>query len=423
MDVNPFPSCCSLRVMVTVLLLCGTWQAKAMDSHSIWLNRQFETARRAEKGGHYLDAIKCYERILQRDPNMPEVYNNLGLDYYHLKRYEKAIVTLQHGLKLDPTMVGSRLFIGFAEFNLGSFKNSEEVLSAVVRSSPRNRGARLIMIRDQTALGQFDFDFNRQTLDMFPKDAELNYTLGTASLERIRQIANYANGLGVQSPLFQWIAVRTDTEKGDDSDARKLRLRLEKEGSSSPPPLIQGYDRITLLAQRCFQTVLELAPNSTFGHDVQGQVDEAKGLVNQALLEYHEAADHFAAGRLLAQNVRLPEAARELEEAVAMTPDNKLAVALLAKVYVQEHRPANAVPLLRNLLKSFPHDAYAWRDLGRAQLDLGQTTQAVQSLRTALRFNPSFSNVHYELAMAYRALGEASLEKEEIEKFKAGDSK
>lgn len=405
---------------IFLVLLAAMWQiARATDTATAWLNKEFEMAQKAETGGHYREAVKCYEQILHHNPSIPQVYNNLGLDYYRLKDYEKAAVTLRQGLNLKPTMFGSRLFLGFAESHLGNFKESQKVLSSVVRIQPENRRARLFLIRDQTGLGRFDMDFAQRTLRLFPESIEINYAIGTGALQRMMQIANYANQLGVESPIFQWISLRIDTEKGDLDSARKWRERLQKEGVPTPPSLIREYDGLALMVQHCFQRVLERSPNSTFGYDVQGRIDEAQGQVTQALAEYRKAADDFSAGRLLAENFRLPEAVRELEVAVATQPENKLAAALLAKVYVQEHQPAHALPVLQRLLKEFPDDAYAWRDLGRAQFDLGQIGQAVHSFQTAVQLNPSLNKVHYGLAMAYRKLGQTQLEKEELEKFRS----
>jgi tetratricopeptide (TPR) repeat protein len=405
-----------------LLLICRTGLGTGVPSGRLKL--EFEAARKAESRNSYRDAVKYYEEILQQDRSLPSVYNNLGLDYYRLKEYEKAEVTLRQGLRLKPDMLGARLFLGFAECNLGNFEESEKLLLPIVRHHPDNRSARLFLIRDQTGLGQFTLDLCQQTLKRFPGDVQSSYLIGTAALQQMTTMANYANQLGMKSPLFQWISLRTAIQKDDQVNAHRWRLLLQKEGIVNAPPSIREYDELSLTVQRCFQTVLERAPRSRFGCDVQGQIDEARGRVTQALAEYGRARDHFAAGRLLAQNLHLPQAAVELEQAVAAQPENKLAVALLAEVYVQEHQPAHAVPMLKKLLTQFPRDAYGWRDLGRAQFDLGQTKQAVHSFKTAVQLNPSLNGVHYELAMAYRKLGQTRLEKQEIEKFRtAGPAK
>lgn len=405
---------------VLMLMLLTGLTALAMDAPWARPNLQFEAAREAEGEGHYREAVVLYEEFLRTNPFVAEAYNNLGLDYYRLKEYEKAAVTLHEGLRLKSDMLSSELFLGLAEFNLGDFADSEKILSTLLKGHPGNRLARLFLIRAQMGLGRFDLNLSEQTLDMFPDDVQVNYTIGTAALERMRGIADYAKKLGVRSPVFQRLNRRTDNGSEDLNSARGWRHPLQKEGTAQPPQLVQKYDELEKMVQRCFQTVLRQASNTAVGYDLQGQIDEARGLTGPALIEYGKGGDHFAAGRLLAENFRLPEAARELEQAVAEQPENRLAAALLAKVYVQEHQAARAIPVLQKLLKDFPHDAYAWNDLGKAYLDLGQTTEAIRSLQIAVRLDPSLYRIHFMLAMAYRKLGQAQLEKREIRKFRAG---
>jgi predicted Zn-dependent protease len=256
-------------------------------------------------------------------------------------------------------------------------------------------------------------------MDLFPKDVELNYTVGLAALERIRQIADYANKLGPQSPVFQWMSLRLDEQKNEPQNAAKHQEQLQKLGATTPPAIIREYDAVVSVVDRCFETVLETAPDSTYGHSVQGHIEEAQGRVEEALGEYRKAKDHFAEGCLLAQHLHLEEAATELEAALAAEPENRLAAAELAQVYVQNHLAGKAIPILQKLLKDYPGDAYAWADLGKAQITAGQVEQGIHSLQAAVRLDPMMNNLHYELAMAYRKSGQPRLAEEEIERFRS----
>ena len=215
------------------------------------------------------------------------------------------------------------------------------------------------------------------------------------------------------------MSLRLDEQKNDLPGAAKQLKEIQNLGVTTPPPMIREYDALAFLVDRSFKTIVETAPNSSYSHRVQGHIDESKGLSAEALDEYRKAQDHFSAGRLLAQEFHLPEAAAELEAALADEPANRLAAAELAQVYVQNHQAGKAVPLLVRLLKNYPQDAYAWADLGRAEIMAGQVEQGIRSLQTALRLNPSLNNVHYELAMAYRQLGRARLAEEEIKTFQS----
>jgi len=379
---------------------------------------EFKQAREAEDQGKYLEAITLYRHALRLNPAATEVYNNIGLDYYRLNRYAEAAASLRSALKTRPDLLSAQIFLGLSEFRLGLFKNSLQHLDSALKAQPDNREVRIILIQDQMAVGQFDNAFVDETLRLFPNDAELNYTIGIAALERIRQIAHDANSQGQQSPIYQWIYLRQAEEGQDAAEAKKHREALKGLGATTPPPLVRDYDGLTSLVKECFTTVIQSSPDSSYAHSVQGSIDEAQNLLDEALEEYRKAGNHFARGRLLAQNLRLPEAAAELEAAVRSDPENHLALADLAQVYVQEHEPDRAIPLLQKILNYYPGDALAWADLGKAEISLDKIGDGILSLRMSLKINPSQTHLHYELAMAYRKLGETENAQRELAEFK-----
>ena len=405
-----------IALTVGSLLLNASSESEAQNKQQS-LAGEFREAREAEDHGRYLEAVNHYQHILSLNPGLAEGYSNLGIDYYRLSRYTEAVASLTKALKIQPDLLGAQVFLGLAEFKLGQFKDSLHHLQPALSAQPNNREIRLFLIQDQTALGQFDAPFVEQTLRLFPNDPELNYAVGLAALERIRSIAHDAHSLGQHSPIYHWIYLQQDEQKQDWPDAEKHREALKALGATTPPPLVREYNALTSLANECFTRVLQSAPDSAYAHSVQGYMDESQNLVEAALSEYRKAGNHFAAGRLLAENFRLPEATEELEAAVRADPENHLALAELAQAYVQEHEPARALPLLRELLTRYPRDAVAWADLGKAQLSLSQTKEGILSLRTALEIDPSQTKLHYELAMAYRKLGESDLAQQELTEF------
>ena len=150
---------------------------------------------------------------------------------------------------------------------------------------------------------------------------------------------------------------------------------------------------------------------------------EAQRSDDEALREYRAGGDHFAAGRLLAQDLQFKDAEKELVAAIAGDPLNRLASALLAQVYVKEHSAGKALPILQSLLREYPEDAYAWADLGKTQAQLGQNQEAVKSLRKALELDPSMNELRYVLAITYRNLGQEDLSKEQMRAFREHNKK
>lgn len=406
------------------LLLFASSNFSAQNSSQASVIQEFQEARAAEQQGQYAAALTHYQHLLKLNPRLAQVYSNMGLDYYRLNRYPQAAESLKNALKLQPDLLGAQVMLGFTEFKLGQFKSSLLHLKKALKFQPTNREVDLFLIQDQMALDRFDLAFAQQTLQRFPKDAELNYIIGLAALERLRDIAHHANSLGERSPVFQWISLRQDEQQQNLQGAKKHLEILKKFGvTNTPPPLVREYDTLTSLVKECFTTVLESSPDSKYAHSVRGYMDESQGHVTEALAEYRKAGDHFAAGRLLAQNFRLSEAAEELRTAVDADPENRLALAELAQVYVQEHRPDAALPILRNILTEYPNDAEAWADFGKAQISLNEITEGIRSLQTALKLDPTQASLHYELAMAYRKVGDTNRATQEIQKFRQASLK
>ena len=79
-----------------------------------------------------------------------------------------------------------------------------------------------------------------------------------------------------------------------------------------PPAAIKRYDQLTRMVHQCFENTLEAAPNSPYAHRIRGQLYEAQGLDKEAVGEYRQGGDRFAAGRLLAQDLQFKDAEKSL---------------------------------------------------------------------------------------------------------------
>jgi tetratricopeptide (TPR) repeat protein len=387
-----------------------------------WVVSRFEAAREAERKSDYREAAANYDAIIKRYP-LAEAYTNLGLDYFRLKEFRLAVQVLRDGLKLKPDMVGAQLFLGLSEYSLGNFRASTEDLHSVVNIDSNNHEAWLYLVRSEAAMGQFRLTDGQIAIKIFPANPELNYAVGDAALDEIRLIAQEANQMGSSSPAFLWIALREAEGKGDTLQAAHIRDQIQHSSASVPPPLVNKYDQLADLVHQCFENTLDNAPESPYSHRIGGQLYEAQGSIQEALREYRVGGDHFAAGRLLAQTSDLKNAEKELAEAVANDPLDRLASALLAQIYVKEHSADKASPILHSLLRDYPEDAYAWADLGKAQAQLGQNDAALSSLRKALELDPSMNDLRYVMAIIYRNLGQQDLSKEQMRLFLENNKK
>jgi Tfp pilus assembly protein PilF len=77
-------------------------------------------------------------------------------------------------------------------------------------------------------------------------------------------------------------------------------------------------------------------------------------------------------------------------------------------VLLQRDRYDEAIGLVRRALENPGYDrpALAYTNMGLAYLKKGEARQAVESLRTALEYQPSLPEAHHNLGLAYARVGE-----------------
>ena len=104
----------------------------------------------------------------------------------------------------------------------------------------------------------------------------------------------------------------------------------------------------------------------------------------------------------------LARAATSFERALQLRPDDPVTLVSLGEVYLTQGRPEAAEPLFTMQLSRQPDSVVANYGLGRAALARNDYERAVSHLEAALAGSGDTAvGVHYPLALAYRALGDA----------------
>jgi tetratricopeptide (TPR) repeat protein len=350
----------------------------------------------------YPEAVTHFAESVKLRPESSEWQHDLGLALFQTKQFGRAAAAFRRAHEIRPDMPGPALFLGIAEFRLGRFADAAKNLREAIAIEPGQREGWLHLLRANQALGEFDEPLVRRAALAFPADPEIQFAIAQAALDRIREIARRANELGPESPEFLYLAAR---KKGSEI-------------KSGPPSSVASYDRLAALVDNCFEAVLRSSPDSASAHIAKGYLAESRNDVGTALQEYRAGGDHFAAGRLLAQNVRLPEAEIEFRAELEANPANHLAMADLADVYTQQSETDKAKPLLDRLLTLYPQDASAWMDLGKLQQKQEDWTASAVSFQKALSLDPSLRQARYRLALTYRKLGNTEKAAAELEAFR-----
>jgi len=118
------------------------------------------------------------------------------------------------------------------------------------------------------------------------------------------------------------------------------------------------------------------------------------------------ARTHYGLGRVMIKKGRKQEAARHLARAVALEPDFLLAHAQLGAVLLDLGRLDEAVPHLVRALELNPGYVQARVNLGGAMLVRGHWSAAAEQLRVAVRQDPNLGLAWKYLGIALRELGQ-----------------
>jgi tetratricopeptide (TPR) repeat protein len=188
-----------------------------------------------------------------------------------------------------------------------------------------------------------------------------------------------------------------DQVDGDPGLAYAFAVSLVKTGNYD-----EGVRRLKILE--------EGSHNSAELHTLLGSAYADQHEYETALQEYRkslaidpgQAQTHYLAGLALIRNGQPKDAVVELRAALKLNSSDVSAKYHLAFSLAQLHEVEEAQTLLREVIEQDPKRGDAYYELGKLQLEKGDTKGAVSSLETGTKVSPEADYIHYQLAMAYR---------------------
>jgi tetratricopeptide (TPR) repeat protein len=205
----------------------------------------------------------------------------------------------------------------------------------------------------------------------------------------------------------------------------------EARGASPGDPelafaLASGYLQLKKVeaAERLFASVIAAKPlpatHVLIGRTYRdaGYFDRARASFEKALkMDARVPRAHYYLGTLAVMSegvLQLDEAIKEFRQELKLTPADPATNLRLGMALVEAQRAEEALPALRIASRADSASAVAFYYLGRCQLALDQTEEAITSLRQALELVQKLrtdgtraGQVHYQLAVALRKQGAA----------------
>jgi tetratricopeptide (TPR) repeat protein len=364
---------------ICALLCAGVGRLEARQAPDPALLQQHASeGERALAEGRYPDAEKAYETLRKLTPGTAEVHARLGLIYFQQGKFTEAITPLREALRLKPGLPKVDALLAMSLSELGKYEEALPVLTKAFSQS---------------------------------EDPVL------------RRMA----GLHLQ---------RTYTGLKRDRDAVDVALRLSQLYPDDPEVLYHSGRLFANFAYLQTMRLATVAPDSVWLHQAAGEANESQGLYDAAIREYRQVLTdsprrpgiHFRIGRVLLARSKsdasraevsndVLEARRAFEEELVVDPTNANAAYELGEMNRQTGELEPARKFFAQAVVSYPAFEQALIGLARTLIALGRPAEALPYLQTALRGNRDNDVALYQVAEAYRALGNTAEQEKTLAEF------
>jgi tetratricopeptide (TPR) repeat protein len=407
---------------------------------------------------HWADAIAEYQKALSTEPKQLGLHTLVGQAYLRSQKFGQADKEFRLELEFDPR--DELAWVGLASFGLSTDdpKGALECLEKVWQISPEF----LVLTRDfpSAKIPQESAKASLLVVQREPEGAAKHYLLAALSVSAGEASSADREWKSFQDEFSEWqsanqTAVRKDEApcaahryarcidslKAHSSLTVSERLLLGKayfamqqygpaavtlermpeatgESAQASYWLERSYQA---LGAETYARLEESFPNSWRTQQLRAEDAALRGNVNDAVKRYQAALAlrpnepelHAALGQLHLEDHTYDAAESELARALALDASSMHTLYLLGRLYVETKDNEKAVPYLEHALRLQPELAEANSLLGTAYLRLGRAADAVPRLQKAAP-SDHYGNVHYQLYVAYRKLGNSELAQKEF---------
>lgn len=316
------------------------------------------------------NAALRYCAALRQDPHNAAALNGLGIVLAQRKMYGDAVTAYKLALRLHSHRAEIEKNLGIAYVQTGNFHAAAQAL--------------------------------RESVALNGADAQARTLLGMA-LYGARDYAAAAGQLAIAA-------------KAGPHNTKLLFVLAECY-------LLSHQPQQTL---QVFEKIEEQQPNSAAAYMLLGQALDGLRRYDQAILEFKKAAAaaptapnvHFILGYLYWKRRKFDRAEAEFRQELAGNPTNAEARAYLGDIRYRRGDWEPARQLLAQALSDGCGIRLIYLDLGIIDARSRHYAVAVRELHKAVALDPTQTDAHYRLAIAYKGLGNTAAMNKELETIK-----
>jgi len=297
-----------------------------------------------ERHGDATKALEYFNKVLERDPERPDVYKSMGWFYMNKGQYEQAIDYWQKALEIDPNTPGVHHNIALALMGQNKQDKAIEELEKNIRISPGSSSSHFLL--GQLYLRQKEYDKARnnyeKAIEIDPYYTNAYYGLFTLSI-RLKQ---------------------QDKAKAYMATFKKLKAE-----------------------------------------DMKVLKDRNKAVVDLIDMQKGAAETYLLAGQMYQAGGSFQKAEELYNKAITLNPENTQCLEKLASFYITRNRITDAIRLYKRISEIDPNDQNCHLNIGILSIRLRQLGDAEKAFRKAIEVAPETSGGYRELAQLYLRAG------------------
>jgi predicted Zn-dependent protease len=324
--------------------------------------------------GHYAEAETNFEKLAKLAPQVAEVHATLAAIYFKQREFGLAVREVRTAQKLKPSLPRLDSLLGLSLSELGQLTEALPYLERGFKDSSDSEGRRMCGL---------------QLLRVY------------AGLNR-------------------------------DADAVETALALNKLHPDDPEVLYHTGRIYGNFAYVTMEKLHDKAPNSIWMLQAQGEANESQKDYDSAIVAFNRVllidprrpGIRYRLGRVYLARFhesQRPEdqdaAAREFSAELAIDPENGNAGYELANLNATRGKPGDAIQRYQAVLEHYPDFEEALVGLGGVYLENQKPADAIPLLDRATRLKPEDEIAWYRLAQADRATGDKVGQAKAIEAF------
>ena len=376
---------------------------------------------------HMEEAIAEFHRAMALDPRAPDAHYYLGLAYLGHNEsagYAQAIPEFHAEVQLNPNDFRSHYMLGYIALKQRNLAEAETELSSALAEAPRDLQSHLQMAEvytDTNRLPEAEKEL-RATISLAADNPANEGQAGRAhyQLGRILEKTGRRDEAAAEMKIVADIQRRLGPSSMQVTEAKKLREAQDAfhETNSDPEKLAQlahFVDGLKPAIAGAYNNLGVISANARDFATASGYFEKASTWdPSLAGLDRSLGTSFYYAGNYA-------DAVPPLRRHLLTQPNDLPARTMLAFSLYKTSDFRSAIETLRPVSSQISSDrtisfalADSYYQLGKIQLDAGQTDAAIATLEAGAKLLPQNAAFHSELAIAYRRAGrEADAQQEE----------